>query len=98
MALNISIAGVAWYRREDWLQIVAVMDDGDKLPATYEKWLYRAENTVKTFERQGVIVYRVEIDPGTFPAWCKSHGLNVDAKARMEFANVHAAGMHRQKH
>ena len=40
------------------------------------------------FERQGFIVERVYIDPGTFAAWCAKEGLSVGREGRVQFATA----------
>ena len=97
-AMKISIIGIPWYTQRDWPRIREIMIDPDSLPPTYEKWLYRANKIVQNATHKGIVVYKVQIDPKAFPAWCRSRGLNIDGNARTEFADLHAIGMHREKH
>ncbi|CCG07908.1 hypothetical protein [Pararhodospirillum photometricum] len=82
----VRIIGMAWFRREDWPRVRDIMEDADALPATYEKWLYRAEKGEKLMGKSGVVVKRAYIDPETFPDWCAAHSLNIDAQGRTRFA------------
>lgn len=83
----IRAVGIAWYRREDYQKIRAVMADPDKLPATFDKWFYSANKFARGLEARGQIVERVYLDPDEFAEWCQRRGMNIDAKARMTFAN-----------
>jgi len=82
----VQIIGMVWYEREHYDAIRRVMADREKLPATFHEWLMKAETNEKNFRREGKIVVRAFINPETFPDWCRSRGLNIDAKARNLFA------------
>ena len=86
-SIPIDVVGMVWYRLEDYDAIRGIMADGHKLPATFSEWRMKAETGEKKLRRDRKIVVRAYIDPETFPDWCRARGLNVDAKARMEFAN-----------
>lgn len=96
--MKVSAVGIPWYTEQNYPRILEVMEDAHLLPSTYAEWRERAEAVHRDLERQRVIVYRVDIDPDSFAAWCRARGLNVDASGRSEFANQHAAFMARQKH
>ena len=96
MPTPIRAAGIAWYRREDDARILAVMQDAQKRPDTWEEWFKIAKHTRDNIRRQGVVVEQVAIDPETFPGWCKARGLHVNAEARTAFANEYAYLKHGQ--
>jgi hypothetical protein len=83
----IQITGVAWYRRETYEACLRIMADQHLLPRTFDEWEKKAHALVEDAERRGMRIARVEIDPKEFPVWCALRGLQVDAKARMQFAN-----------
>ena len=85
--MAVQVVGMAWYRREDWKKLKALFTDAHKLHRTYDEWLKAAETGVKTLTAQGHIVEKVHIDPDEFAGWCAMRGLNIDAKARTQFAN-----------
>lgn len=87
MKQQVKYVGMPWYRRADYEKLLSIFSDNHVLPETFEKWLQKAEDGFDDFTRQGLIVEKVYIDPDTFPAWCRARGLNIDAKARVEFAN-----------
>ncbi|MGB3044158.1 MAG: hypothetical protein WBB98_13325 [Xanthobacteraceae bacterium] len=84
--------------REDYRRILDVMADADLLPATYEKWRYRADRLERDIQRSGGIAVRAKIDPDAFVSWCTARGLNVDADARNQFAGEVAYSAVGQSH
>ena len=94
---TIRALGMPWYRREDWDALVVLFSDLAKLPATYDKWLRRAEQAEKEFKRQGTIAERVYIDPIEFSLWCVDRGTDLDAAARMNFADEAVARKYRNQ-
>lgn len=88
--MQVQITGIAWYRKDDYPQILRIMADADVLPPSHRDWQKKAERLESEIAAKGVRVVRAIIDPQTFPGWCAARGLNVDAKARMEFANMEA--------
>jgi hypothetical protein len=88
--MQVQVVGIAWYRPDDYREILRIMADRHLLPATYDEWKQQAEGLERQQLGKGVRVVRAVIDPQTFPAWCRRNGLNVDAQARMRFANEEA--------
>jgi hypothetical protein len=88
--------GVAWYRHEDYPQILKIMSDADLLPPTYNAWRTQANESERMLERKGYKVVRVYIEPDRFPTWCFKRGLPLDAKARAQFTSY--VMMRRTKH
>ena len=84
----IRIAGIVWYRAEDYESILKIMEDSAKLPMAYKNWLTQAESNEKLAHKSGFSTVRAFIDPKTFPDWCRRRGYNINAKARMEYANL----------
>jgi hypothetical protein len=87
MSQPAEIIAMTWYRREDWERLLTVFADADRLPASYEQWLARAEAKCLEYESDGAAVEKVIIDPETFPVWCRKRELKADAEARARFAN-----------
>lgn len=96
--LTVRAVGMVWYRREDYPRILQIMADADKLPATWDKWFYRAEKGRRRIEKDGMVVEKVYLDPDEFPRWCEARGLDIDAKARTRFANEAVAAKYRGTH
>ncbi len=85
--METTVVGLAWYKRENYARLLDIFEDRDKLHDTYDEWLASAEQLRKTFEEQAVKTIKVDIDPDTFPKWCKSKGLRIDATARADYAS-----------
>src|SRR5262245_32188583 len=86
--MKIQVLGVPWYKEDEYEMIKAVMSDWDKLPATFTDWFRAAKKVKETAERQGVVAVEAYINPVAFVAWCRARHLNVDAGARVEYANI----------
>jgi len=91
---TVQVVGFAWYRLEDYDHIKAVMADRHLLPANYSIWRLKAEQGENQARRSGKRVVRAYIDPNTFPDWCRERGLQVNAEARVHFANLVAKKAH----
>lgn len=62
------------------------MADAHTLPVTYESWLRQAEAGEDQLRRAGKTVFRAVLEPDAFRQFCLGNGLNIDGKARNEFA------------
>ena len=78
-------AGLPWYEREDYPQILALVEDPHILAPVYDQWLAAARNNEQEAVRAGVTVVRVPIKPEVFNNWCNERGLAPDSRARMRF-------------
>jgi len=87
---SLKTVGIAWYRREDWEKIVEIMEDRANLPRSFSLWLKGAQQALQQIERQGLVAVKAHIDPQSFPTWCRDRGLNVNAAARLQYANLAA--------
>ena len=95
--MQVSATGIAWYRAQDYDRLKATFTDGWKLPDTFESWQRSAQNLYDKLTNEGLVVVKAYIDPNTFPEWCRANGMEMNAKARMRFANDCAAEHHRTK-
>jgi hypothetical protein len=91
----INAIGMVWYLAEDFGEIKALMEDGHRLHRTYAEWQRAAEQGEQAMRTKGVRVYRAMLRPAPFKAWCVARGLNVDAKARNQFASEFASQEYR---
>jgi hypothetical protein len=83
--------GMAWYSREDYPALRAVMADGEKLPEAYDLWRLSAEQVEGEVVRSGVEVVRVPLGAEPFRNWCARHDLPLSGAARSRYANEMAA-------
>lgn len=81
-----TLQAMVWYKEEHYEQLLAIFDDAELLPPTYQAWLVRAEEKKAEVEAAGDQVMKVFIDPETFPEWCAQKGLAKDAEARTQLA------------
>lgn len=80
------LQAMVWYKEEHYLELLALFDDAELLPPTYQHWLARAEEKKTEVEAGGDQVIKVFIDPETFPEWCNSRNLPKDANSRSQLA------------
>jgi hypothetical protein len=71
--------------------------DSNKLAGTFESWIKSAQTGFDKLTSAGHVVIKAHIDPDTFPEWCRVHGLEMNADARMAFGNECAAEHYRLK-
>lgn len=95
---KVQALGMVWYERDDYAEVLRVMEDRHLLPPTFVQWRMSAEAGEKRYRREGLLVVRAPLDPKTFPEWCKGRGLNVDAQARTRFASEFAYAKHMNQH
>tara|TARA_R110001606_G_scaffold399306_1_gene584294 strand:- start:23790 stop:24272 length:483 start_codon:yes stop_codon:yes gene_type:complete len=79
-------AGMAWFKRENYLRLLEIFEDSENLHDTYDEWLESAEQVRRTLKGKGVRVTCVDIDPDEFPKWCAENGFKLNGKARSEYA------------
>ena len=66
MAASPPVTALPWYDRRDYPALLKLFSDPDKLPATYDAWLERAEGVERQFKRAGFGVARIWIRPVPF--------------------------------
>jgi hypothetical protein len=87
MAATPPITALPWYHRPHYPALLKLFSDPDKLPATYDAWLRRAERSESQLRKAGFDVARIWIRPVPFAAWCKERNVSPDQRARLTFAN-----------
>jgi hypothetical protein len=87
MAASPPVSALPWYARRDYPALLELFSDPDKLPATYDAWLERAEGVERQFTRAGFGVARIWVRPAPFAAWCKERNVSPDQAARLTFVN-----------
>ena len=78
--------GVAWYKPDEWQELLAVSVDKDELEATYDEWVKNAERVIKGLRRQGLHIVKVNVKIEELAAWCQSQNIPVNAEARSQYA------------
>ena len=80
------VAGVAWYRPEQWTRLVEICSDADALDDSYEDWLAKASARFEQLTAAGWTLKRVEVDVEQLLTWCVMRGRPVDGQARSAYA------------
>src|SRR5437868_5294445 len=80
------VAGIAWFRADQWQLLRSLAVDADKLEQTHAEWVAIAEKGIKDLARQGVIARKVEIDVNDLKEWCGLNQRPLDASARAQYA------------
>ncbi|QQO16084.1 hypothetical protein JJB99_08000 [Bradyrhizobium diazoefficiens] len=73
---------IAWLRKEDWDRWQEI---DNQLPA-YDRWLAKIEDAIKQSTAPGSTPTKVDVDPDTFLAWCKTNGKPVHRDSRAQYA------------
>jgi hypothetical protein len=97
MAASPPVSALPWYARRDYPALLKLFSDPDKLPATYDAWLERAERVERQFQKAGFDVVRIRIRPVSFSAWCKERMVLPDQAARLTFVNEAARDLAAQQ-
>lgn len=84
--------GIPWCRKENYDALRRVLVDGSHLPVSWEEFMERASKAQQSYEADGHVVVRAEIDPRTFPGWCEFHGHRIDSNSCYRFAAEVALG------
>jgi hypothetical protein len=85
-----------WYRREDYDRIRSIMDDGSKLPPSFDEWERVAKAQLAAAATHGIEIKPVILEPDEFLAYCEREKLpQRGSRERNMFAVVreHAKGL-----
>ena len=80
------VAGIAWYRPEQWTLMLSLIPDPEVFPHTYTEWLARASETLRELNKQGVTVQKVDVELKALLAWAAEQGRAPDGATRAEYA------------
>ncbi|ELG9298337.1 hypothetical protein ROL52_004768, partial [Salmonella enterica] len=69
---------VFWFKNLDQYESCKeVLTDSWVLPDDYRDWLIRFNQMIDRYERSGIEVIKVEIEPNEFVNWCLSNGCEI---------------------
>jgi hypothetical protein len=80
------IAGIAWFRADQWQLLRSLAVDADILEETHAEWVRVAEKTIKKLAREGVTARKVIVDVNALKEWCELQNRPLDAAARAAYA------------
>ena len=76
-----------WYRPEDYARVREIMDDGDRMPRTFDEWERIAKDQLATAAAKGIEIKPVILEPEKFLAYCKGQNFyGRGSKERSMFA------------
>jgi hypothetical protein len=87
MAVSPPVTALPWYDRRDYPALLKLFSDPHMLPAAYDAWLNRTEQTESQLQKAGFAVARIWIRPVPFAAWCRERNVSLDQWARLTFVN-----------
>ncbi len=79
--------GLAWFRRDEWPQLLASAADREKLEDTYDEWLRDARQLLLDAATRGSVIEKVDVGIDEFLAWCRRENRPLDGTARASFAS-----------
>ena len=82
-----ALLGIAWYRADQWADLLAAVSDRSEFEERHADWLATAEKIQDEMARSGSRVERVEVDVTEMVAWCRARKAPLDARARSRFVS-----------
>ncbi|AYL65685.1 MULTISPECIES: hypothetical protein [Citrobacter] len=83
---------VFWFKnRAQYDSCKEVLTDSWVLPDDYRDWLIRFNQMIERYERSGIQVIKIEIEPNEFSVWCLSNGCEISTKSCNDFAVFHGS-------
>lgn len=82
------IAGIAWFRSDQWHLLRSLAADAEILERTHAEWQAVAEKGIRDLAQQGVIARKVDVDVTELQAWCIAQQRPLDGSARAAYAVV----------
>ncbi|EEK7563456.1 hypothetical protein II39_24425, partial [Salmonella enterica subsp. enterica serovar Dublin] len=73
---------VFWFKNLDpYESCKEILTDSWVLPDDYRDWLIRFNQMIDRYERSGIEVIKVEIEPNEFSIWCLANGCEISTKS-----------------
>ncbi len=89
------IAGIAWFRADQWQLLRSLATDAGELEETHEEWVKIAEKTIEDLAKQGVLARKVDVDVNELQAWCLAQKKRpLDSSARAAYAATRLRELH----
>lgn len=90
--MNRIVVGVAWFRCDEWPQLLSLAADSECLERTHDEWLATAEQTFERLKATGVELIKVDVSVSELLEWCQKNNRPQDAAARATFAGEKLQG------
>ena len=80
-----TVAGIGWYKKEQWEHLQRISTDKENLESTWEEWAQKAERTLLQMTKNGHIMKKVPVDVAELELWCRTKSRQCDGPARAQF-------------
>jgi ubiquinone/menaquinone biosynthesis C-methylase UbiE len=77
---------IPFVSREDYPELLRAVDDQNSFLADYDSFLKLCDNMIKDYQKAGLTIIKVNINPGELVKWCRSQNRIIDSTARAEYA------------
>lgn len=78
--------GIPWCRKEDYPALRSILEDADQWPIAWDAFDRLMNKTKCSYEESGQSVGCININPATFPAWCRGKGYRINTDSCHKFA------------
>lgn len=76
----------AWFLRDDYQRIRKIMDDGYKMPLTFDEWEKTAKRQMADAAKLGFTINPIILNSEEFAAFCRNKKIPRGSKERALFA------------
>jgi hypothetical protein len=76
---------IAYYKKEDWSQLLLVSDDRESMHDSWNEWHLSYSKAKREFTAKGFQVIDVEVDLDELVRICRSKGLKNTGKTSSQF-------------
>lgn len=80
------VAGIAWFRSDQWQLLRSLASDPDILEQTHAEWESLAKKAIQDLAGEGVLARKVDVDVNDLRVWCIEQGRPMDGSARAAYA------------
>lgn len=91
------VTGIAWYKKEEWEELLRSAEDADKMAETWQEWRQKALEFLEGTARHGRETIPVTITVEEISAYCEAQGLRNTGRTRSELASMKVAAMMREQ-
>lgn len=84
----VSPVNLAYYNKEDWKTFLNIIDDPDRMHASWKEWNKAYLKTKKDLISQGFFVREITVDLDELKNYCHMRAMKIDGKARSQFVST----------
>jgi len=77
---------IAWYRADQWKQLIEISEDSADLETSYEEWSQQAEKAIEEMKKTGLIPVKIDVEVAALKKWCKEEDKPINARTRTNYA------------